>query len=121
MRWAAPAPRSSWHLHPPMLRALGMKDKLTLGRRARPAIRALRRGKRLRGTRLDPFGRTEIRRLERALPGEYLDAMGAVYERLTADRLDEAVAIAELPIGCAATRTSSCGGSVSTAASSPTG
>ena len=27
----------TWHLHPPMLRALGMKDKLTLGRRARPA------------------------------------------------------------------------------------
>ena len=87
----------TWHLHPPMLRALGMKEKLTLGRRARPAIRALRRGKRLRGTRLDPFGRTEMRRLERALPGEYLDAIGAVYERLTADRLDEAVAIAELP------------------------
>jgi indolepyruvate ferredoxin oxidoreductase len=74
-----------------------MKDKLTLGRRARPAIRALRRGKRLRGTRLDPFGRTEIRRLERALPGEYLDAMRRVYERLTADHLDEAVAIAALP------------------------
>ena len=87
----------TWHLHPPMLRALGMKDKLTLGRRARPAIRALRRGKRLRGSRLDPFGRTEMRRLERALPGEYLQAMGVVYEHLTADRLDEAVAIAELP------------------------
>ena len=47
--------------------------------------------------RLDPFGRTEMRRLERALPGEYLEAMQAVYERLTADRLDEAVAIADLP------------------------
>jgi indolepyruvate ferredoxin oxidoreductase len=87
----------AWHLHPPMLRALGMNDKLTIGRWGRPAIRALRRGKRLRGTALDPFGRTEIRRLERALPGEYVDAMRTVYARLTADRLDEAVAIAELP------------------------
>ena len=41
------------------------------------------RGKRLRGTRLDPFGRTEIRRYERALPGEYLEAMNAVYAQLT--------------------------------------
>ena len=87
----------AWQLHPPMLRALGMDSKLTLGRWARPAIRALRRGKRLRGSRLDPFGRTEMRRLERTLPGEYLEAMQSVYEGLTADRLDEAVAIAELP------------------------
>ena len=92
-----PGATFAWQLHPPMLRALGMDRKLSLGRRARPAIRALRRAKRLRGSRLDPFGRTEIRRLERALPGEYLEAMQAVYEGLTADRLDEAVAIAELP------------------------
>jgi indolepyruvate ferredoxin oxidoreductase len=87
----------TWHLHPPMLRALGMRDKLALGRRARPAIRALRAGKRLRGTALDLFGRTEMRRLERALSGEYLAAMDEVYTRLTEDRLDEAVAVAELP------------------------
>ena len=34
-------------------------------------FRALRAGKGLRGTRLDPFGRAHVRRIERALPGEY--------------------------------------------------
>jgi indolepyruvate ferredoxin oxidoreductase len=64
--------RVRYKLHPPLLRALGMEDKVGVGPAAMdPAFRALRRMKRLRGTRLDPFGRTEVRRLERALPGEY--------------------------------------------------
>jgi len=86
-----------WHLHPPMLKALGMNDKMSIGEWARPALRALRAGKRLRGTALDPFGHTELRRTERALPGEYLAAMDAVYERLSIENIDAAVALAELP------------------------
>jgi indolepyruvate ferredoxin oxidoreductase len=91
--------KAIWHLHPPMLRALGMDRKLELGQWARPALRALRSGKRLRGTRLDPFGRTEIRRTERALAGEYLAAMAQVYANLGPDNVAEAVAIARLPDG----------------------
>src|SRR6266404_4953010 len=34
--------RVYWHLHPPFLRALGMKRKLKLGRWARPALLLLR-------------------------------------------------------------------------------
>ena len=92
-----PGASPTWHLHPPMLRALGVDRKLALGRWAEPALRALRAGKRLRGTRLDPLGRTELRRAERELPGEYDRAMGRVLRSLSAGNLDEAVAIAGLP------------------------
>ena len=92
-----PGAAITWRLHPPMLKALGMESKLSIGTWAKPAFAALRRGKRLRGTRLDPFGRTEMRRLEAALPGEYLATMATVYESLTADRLDQAARIAGLP------------------------
>ncbi len=71
--------------------------KIGFGARTAPAFRALRAGKRLRGTRLDPFGRTEMRRVERALPGEFLATMDTVYGALTAANLDQAVALAELP------------------------
>ena len=59
-------------LHPPVLRALGMDRKLRLGAWFIPAFRMLRAGRRLRGTAFDPFGRASVRRVERALPGEYL-------------------------------------------------
>ena len=58
-------------LHPPFLRALGMDRKLRMGAAARPALRALTKAKRLRGTALDPFGRTSARRFERELRDAY--------------------------------------------------
>jgi indolepyruvate ferredoxin oxidoreductase len=66
---------TSYHLHPPLLRALGMQRKLRLGGWFRPGLRALRAGRRLRGTPLDPFGQTALRRTERALPGEYREGV----------------------------------------------
>ncbi len=87
----------TWRLHPPMLKALGMDSKLAIGTWAKPAFAALRRGKRLRGTPFDPFGRTEMRRLEASLPDEYLATMATVFDSLTPDRLDQAVHIAGLP------------------------
>jgi indolepyruvate ferredoxin oxidoreductase len=72
---------------------------MSIGTWARPAFAALRRGKRLRGTRFDPFGRSAMRRIEAALPGEYLTTMATVYASLTPDRLDQAVRIAGLPDG----------------------
>jgi indolepyruvate ferredoxin oxidoreductase len=68
-------------LHPPVLRALGMERKLRLGAWFIPAFRALRAGRRLRGTAFDPFGRAEVRRVERALPGEYLSLVEAGFAR----------------------------------------
>jgi indolepyruvate ferredoxin oxidoreductase len=67
-------PRARWalHLHPPLLRSLGLSRKIRLRRSSLPLLHALHASRRLRGTPLDPFGRTEVRRLERALPDEYL-------------------------------------------------
>ncbi|MGW0038197.1 indolepyruvate ferredoxin oxidoreductase family protein [Gordonia sp. NPDC003376] len=65
-------------LHPPTLRSMGMKDKMSLGRWAKPGMSTLARMKKLRGTPLDPFGRTEIRRTERALVVEYRELVDAI-------------------------------------------
>ena len=53
------------HLHPPMLRSVGLDRKLRFRRTGEPAFKALRAMKRLRGTIADPFGRAELRRVER--------------------------------------------------------
>jgi indolepyruvate ferredoxin oxidoreductase len=61
----------AYKLHPPVLRALGMKRKIALGRWFDGGFRLLRAMKRLRGTRLDPFGYAGVRRVERELVEEY--------------------------------------------------
>ncbi|MEM8747761.1 MAG: DUF6537 domain-containing protein, partial [Actinomycetota bacterium] len=69
---AGPNASISWRLHPPMLKALGLDAKLSIPERVgRPLMATLARGKRVRGTRLDPFGRTEMRRAERDLIDEF--------------------------------------------------
>ncbi|SIR75573.1 indolepyruvate ferredoxin oxidoreductase family protein [Williamsia sterculiae] len=86
-------------LHPPTLRALGMKNKLALGTRARPVLTSLAKMKRLRGTPLDPFGHAEVRRVERGLITEYRDVVARLTRAVATGRLDQAVAvrIADLP------------------------
>lgn len=86
----------AYRLHPPVLRALGMKRKISLGPWFRPAFRLLHALRRLRGTRLDPFGRAEVRRVERELIEDY---RGTVLEAFRAEDADRArvLALAELP------------------------
>jgi indolepyruvate ferredoxin oxidoreductase len=62
-------------LHPPLLRAMGLRHKLAFGSWVRPAFRVLRGMRRLRGRWFDPFGLSHVRRVERALPGEYAAAV----------------------------------------------
>jgi indolepyruvate ferredoxin oxidoreductase len=89
--------RVTHHLHPPVLRAVGMRRKLRLRRSARPLLRVLRLGRPLRGTPLDPFGYAEVRRVERAMIPEYITAVDRLAAGLTAERLGEATEIASLP------------------------
>jgi indolepyruvate ferredoxin oxidoreductase len=84
-------------LHPPALRALGLKRKLRLGSSARPLLASLRAGRRLRGTVLDPFGRTAIRRLERDLIDEHRTLVRSALRWLTPATQDDVAAVAALP------------------------
>ena len=53
--------------------------------------------RRVRGTRLDPFGYTEVRRTERALIAEYREVVEQLLAGLTEGNHDVAVQVAALP------------------------
>ena len=94
---AATGGRLAWKLHPPILRALGMKSKIALGVSWTPVIRTLAAMRRLRGTVFDVFGHTAVRRAERSLPGEYRSAVESDLRRLDAAGYEAALARAALP------------------------
>ncbi len=87
----------AWRLHPPLLKSLGLRRKIALPTWTRGFFRLLARGRFLRGTPLDPFGRTALRRIERALPAEFEAAIDRVLAGLSEARLEAAIRIAELP------------------------
>jgi indolepyruvate ferredoxin oxidoreductase len=84
-------------LHPPLLRALGLERKLKLGAWFVPMFRRLYAMRRVRGTRLDPFGKAEVRRVERELIGEYEATIAEALGLLTPETHDTAVELLELP------------------------
>ena len=89
-----------YHLAPPLLSRPGPDGrpaKRTFGPWMRGAFAVLARCRRLRGTALDPFGRTAERRMERALIDEYCAMIEALLPRLTPENLALAVEIASLP------------------------
>ena len=61
-----------------------------------PAMRLLARGKRLRGTALDPFARTAERRMERTLIADYEALVDEVLTLLTPDRHAAAAKLLDL-------------------------
>jgi indolepyruvate ferredoxin oxidoreductase len=89
--------RTKIMLHPPVLRSLGLRRKIGLGRTARPAFVALRSLRRLRGTALDPFGHTAMRRTERTLVEEYRTLVKTAVEHLRPGTVEEMMALVELP------------------------
>jgi len=89
--------KRSFNLHPPMLRARGLKKKLELGAWFRPFLAGLIPLRRLRGTWLDPFGRAEVRKTERELVVWYLSLLETVLSGLTPGRLRLAVQLASAP------------------------
>jgi len=86
-----------YNLHPPMLRALGWQSKIKFGRWFQGAFRALRGMRGLRGSALDPFGWAEVRRVERALVGEYRTLVDKALVGLDVASHARAVKLANLP------------------------
>ncbi|MFQ6328798.1 indolepyruvate ferredoxin oxidoreductase family protein [Nocardia sp. CWNU-33] len=86
----------TYRLHPPVLRAMGRKKKIGLGPRSHLVLRALAKGKRLRGTKFDPFGYAHVRRVERALLAHYTEMVTALAADLDATGYDRAVEAAAL-------------------------
>ncbi len=90
-----------FHMAPPIFSktdAEGHPVKREFGPWMLTAMKLLRRGKMLRGTPLDPFGRTEERRMERALIKEYEADMAEILDKVDATTHDLAVAIATVPL-----------------------
>ncbi|MDQ1541593.1 MAG: indolepyruvate ferredoxin oxidoreductase [Actinomycetota bacterium] len=86
-------------LHPPVLRSLGMTRKLAIPASVvDPAFVVLRAMRKVRGTRLDPFGATAIRRTERRLAADYEAEIVALLPILPTLDLAAATALAALPL-----------------------
>jgi indolepyruvate ferredoxin oxidoreductase len=87
----------AYQLHPPLLRAFGLKRKLRLGTWFNPALRLLRASKGLRGTPFDPFGYAEVRREERRLITWYRGLVETALEQLGPNSYATVVELAQLP------------------------
>ena len=87
----------AYNLHPPLLRALGLEQKLKLGPWFGSVFGVLARMKWLRGTPLDPFGFAAVRRVERQLPGEYRALVEKALVGLSPESYERAVKVASLP------------------------
>jgi indolepyruvate ferredoxin oxidoreductase len=87
----------SYHLHPPILRAMGMTRKLKLGPWFNGPLALLCKLKRLRGTPFDVFGYAKVRREERQLIAWYRETLEQVLVRLNAENHALALLIANAP------------------------
>ncbi len=90
--------RFSFLLHPPIFRALGLDRKIKLDARwATAAFRLLYALRLLRGTAFDIFGIGEVRRAERALITDYLQAADTAAALLTPANADLILELISLP------------------------
>ncbi|HYC65071.1 MAG TPA: DUF6537 domain-containing protein, partial [Reyranellaceae bacterium] len=91
----------TFHLAPPLIAdrdpTTGQLKKREFGAWMLPAFKLLAGLKRLRGTRLDIFGYTEERKMERRLIGEYEETIDEVLARLDQNNHAMAVQIAQVP------------------------
>jgi indolepyruvate ferredoxin oxidoreductase len=92
-----PNAKVSYQLKPPTLKSVGYNKKIAIPEKAgRAMFEGLKRTKRMRGKALDPFGRTEERRIERQLIDDYRDLLTTLMSTLSAENYDQAVTIAGL-------------------------
>jgi indolepyruvate ferredoxin oxidoreductase len=94
--------RLEFYMAPPALvkpKGAGAKAprKVRFGPWMAPVLKLLARGKALRGTPLDLFGRTEERRLERRLIADYEQRIDELLTGLAPEKHALAVAIAQVP------------------------
>jgi indolepyruvate ferredoxin oxidoreductase len=93
--------RFEFHLAPPLLarrdKATGQPRKMSFGPWLLPAFRVLAKFKSLRGTPLDPFGRSLERRTERKLIEDYEATIDEVLAGLTPGNHLLAVGLAVIP------------------------
>jgi indolepyruvate ferredoxin oxidoreductase len=90
----------NYHLAPPMIAKKNDKGELQkqkFGPWMLTGFRLLARLKGLRGTALDPFGRTEERRMERALIAQYEASLEEILPLLNAANHAAAVDVARIP------------------------
>tara|TARA_B110000116_G_scaffold265398_1_gene274546 strand:- start:2117 stop:2656 length:540 start_codon:yes stop_codon:yes gene_type:complete len=89
--------RVRFHLAPPLLNAeldaRGRPRKREFGAWIIPIFRVLASMRTLRGTKLDVFGMTKERKMERALIAEFEDQLEQVLPKLDAGNIDSAVKI----------------------------
>ena len=89
--------RARWHLHPPFLRALGMKNKLKIPFTvAEPLMSVLARAKVLRGTPFDLFGYANVRKIERELRDQYVSSLQNAFELLDQGNYELVIELAAL-------------------------
>lgn len=92
------SPKLTYHLAPPTLDAAGgAPRKRRFGAWMGSVFPLLARLKFLRGTSFDPFGRTQERRMERALIEEYIGLVEGEIETLSEASMDRALAVARVP------------------------
>ncbi len=93
--------RMSFHLSPPLFARLdpatGRPRKYELGPWMLPVLRLLAKLRWLRGTKLDPFGMSADRRLEREWLARYESLLDRIAAQLDGARFDLAIALARLP------------------------
>jgi len=95
------SPPVTFHLAPPLLARfdenLGRPRKMRFGPSLWHVFRVLKAMKWLRGTPLDPFGRSADRKRERALIRTYEQGIDQVLRKLNAENYAAAVRVAEAP------------------------
>ncbi|MEM7126746.1 MAG: indolepyruvate ferredoxin oxidoreductase family protein [Chloroflexota bacterium] len=94
-----PEAQIAYQLQPPILKALGMERKISVGGWFNPIFRLLTKLKWLRRTPLDIFGYDHVRRVERELIPEYRNLIQEILPKAQKDTsaYEQAVTLASLP------------------------
>ena len=87
----------AFKLHPPILAAMGFKNKITVGTWFKPVFKLLVAMRSLRGTLLDPFGHDAVRITERQLIDEFQQAIDSALAVLTEGNAQSVAKLAALP------------------------